>query len=577
MLMSVLEVKYINESLLDDVETDEVNDDNFVGECDCEIVFYAGKGVRKIGHEKSFYATNNIFEAVESVLADCKKKNDILCYEKPEFVRNESKTGIRVRFGSIKSCDVDGINAMIARIVKILRKQTDYIWIDDFFELPLSEDIEMLSINKDFYKFYGLKDRSSINHALKNLLKNLIFYRLVRSCGENLYRIRYSDKINLVRKNGSFVLDFWVDFCHVFKYGWCLVEIDDKRNYVDADGNLLLDDWRADSMHEFCEGFAKVRLSDGSWGFMDTSGKIISSGWKDCRYFIEGYAAVKDANGWTYINSSGNEITNERFRLCSKFSEGYGQVVKEMVSDDGHYYDVHNYIDGDGKLLLDEYISHDCSDFSGGYAKTEYKDRYGIKYVNYIKNDGKMLFNEYKRVQYGYSYGNFHEGMAIVKLGAEFVYMNELGLFVSDMFKSCHDFKNGFGVVIEFDDKMNLIKKNGKPLFKKSFDFVGPFDERGYAYVGNWLYEGIVDTEGNEILKCECEKVSFISTEDAVGDYADCVAFFKKDGMYNCILTNGECLFEYSFDKEISLETDGIFRIGDDYFVDRNGTLVSYI
>ena len=153
MLMSVLDAKYINESLLDDVETDEVNDDNFIGECDCEIVFYAGNGVKKIGHEKSFYVTNNTFETVESILADCKKKNDILCYEKPEFVRNEAETGIRVRFGSIKSCDVDGINAMIVKIVKVLRKQIDYIWIDNFFELSLLNDNE---INEKFVEEFHI-------------------------------------------------------------------------------------------------------------------------------------------------------------------------------------------------------------------------------------------------------------------------------------------------------------------------------------------------------------------------------------------------------------------------------------
>ena len=62
--------------------------------------------------------------------------------------------------------------------------------------------------------------------------------------------------------------------------GFAIVELNDKWNLIDTNGNLLSKQW-FDCVYNFDKnGFAQVMLND-KWNFIDTNGNLLSKQWFD--------------------------------------------------------------------------------------------------------------------------------------------------------------------------------------------------------------------------------------------------------------------------------------------------------
>ena len=60
-----------------------------------------------------------------------------------------------------------------------------------------------------------------------------------------------------------------------------------------------------DSVGEFTEGFAQVKLND-EWNFINTEGQLLLNQWFDyVGYFKEGFAKIKLNGKWNIINTEG--------------------------------------------------------------------------------------------------------------------------------------------------------------------------------------------------------------------------------------------------------------------------------
>ena len=571
----------IYENILDKVDVEEVDDEisDANAECDCEFIIYARNGNNYKCEPQYYYSTHGLYDLVENVLAENVKKRKILCYKKPEYVKHDNESGLCIRFGSKANCTVDVLNQMIVKIIASLVNYFDMFQIDDLLNINLLKNNELLTIEKKYFEHYdGFCGSISPYYVFRSIVKSFIVIGLMNSCGEDLYRVKFGNKMNLVTRDGIIVLDDWVDNCTSFICGWCLVTRDETYNYVNKNGEYISSEWYK-SANVFCNGRAVVKLNDGTCGHIDTGGKMISSGWLVCGNYINGYASVKDEDGWTVLDYDGNELTSKRFFSCERFYDGFSRVSIDDIESDGTISRKYNYLDTKGNLLFHKSLNGDCGNFSDGFAKIEYSDKFGKRYVNYIRYDGKKIWKNGKD-RLNNIYDSFSDGMAVVKRHFTQYYINDKGEKVSDDYETCGRFTNGFGLVTDYEGNVNFIKKNGKPLLNDCCLYAKNFNDRGYAIISNSENLGvyaIIDSEGKKLSEITFDDISFVSSVQAAEGYADCVAIVKKEDSYNCILADGTFLFNKWFGERLAIYKDGLFRVGYDRFVDMDCRVVTFI
>ena len=104
---------------------------------------------------------------------------------------------------------------------------------------------------------------------------------------------------------------------------------------------MLLNSWYSE-ITPFENGFARVRLDDGTWNYVDTTGHaLLRNGVDRAASFRGGYAPVCKDGKWNYVGTDGCCIGRTWFESASPFVDG-----KAVVSVGGRSI----YIDHDGKL-----------------------------------------------------------------------------------------------------------------------------------------------------------------------------------------------------------------------------------
>ena len=127
----------------------------------------------------------------------------------------------------------------------------------------------------------------------------------------------------------------------LFQDGYRVVRKDDMYNLQDRQGRNLLNGWYSEIL-PFENGFARVRLDDGKWNFVDTTGHaLLRNGVDRAASFREGYAPVCKNGKWNYVGTDGCCIGRTWYESASPFVDG-----KAVVSVGGRSV----YIDRDGKL-----------------------------------------------------------------------------------------------------------------------------------------------------------------------------------------------------------------------------------
>ena len=82
----------------------------------------------------------------------------------------------------------------------------------------------------------------------------------------------------------------------------------------------------------FTNGFMRVQTKDGTWGYINESGKVIgNTNWTAVSDFSDGMAVVRDANlQYTFINEQGQVIGSNTWGLIEDFSNGLAAVRKDF-------------------------------------------------------------------------------------------------------------------------------------------------------------------------------------------------------------------------------------------------------
>lgn len=145
-----------------------------------------------------------------------------------------------------------------------------------------------------------------------------------------LAKVELNDKFNLIDTNGNFLSKQWFDNITDFdENGIAQVSLNHKWNLIDINGNFLSQQW-FDYVYSFDKnGIAKVYLNH-KWNLIDTNCKLVSQQWFDYidNFDENGIAKVMLNNKYNFIDVNGNLLSKQWF---DSFGEAYDYLMK-MVS-----------------------------------------------------------------------------------------------------------------------------------------------------------------------------------------------------------------------------------------------------
>ena len=175
----------------------------------------------------------------------------------------------------------------------------------------------------------------------------------------------------------------------------------------------------------------------------------------------EELAIVKRGDfAYNYINKDGKLILNEWFRYLSGFYNGFA-VVKRANCE-------WNFIDKKGKILSNEWFKSVDYFNNDGFARVQRTNNEW----NFIDKKGKILSE-----QWFMWVDDFHEGFARVqRRNDKWNFIDKKGNYLSDeWFMWAYYFHDGFARVKREDKLQNLINKQGKILSDEWFYSVEDF------------------------------------------------------------------------------------------------------
>ena len=212
-----------------------------------------------------------------------------------------------------------------------------------------------------------------------------------------------------INKKGKEIISLKYSDANSFNEGLAAVQKGKKWGYIDNTGKVIIDFKYAEAK-DFSEGYAAVKKGK-KWGYVDKSGEtVIPFEYDDAQNFsggfagvgkkkgsyIEGYVKKHYTNNYGFINKSGEEVIELKYDLVKPFSEGMA-----VVGNDGHFA---------------------ISRWSiGGYSIGDENCYYNGK-LGFVDTTGQELnLNKYNEAK------DFHEGLAAVKKGKKWGYINNSG------------------------------------------------------------------------------------------------------------------------------------------------------
>lgn len=297
---------------------------------------------------------------------------------------------------------------------------------------------------------------------------------------------------------------------------------------------------------DFSEGLACVMISQGQFhSYIDTTGKPISSEtFLNVRPFSNGRAAVERDKKWGYINRKGKIVIPIKYVRANDFSDGIGLVNVDVFGDD-HYYR-RAYIDTTGRALGTQIIGS-ARNFSEGHAAIQGKDNtWSIINKRYVATTPRLLYDEI---------GEFHEGLAKVKFGDKYGFIDTLGKVVIELQSLILDerFYEGLCLVKQENGKYGYMDKNGKIVIPCRYTYAEHFS-CGRAIVSESTSRseatgtidagfGVIDDKGNYVVKPD--KFDYIR-----GPYSDgFVMVSSPEGKVGYIDINGKVVIPMIYDK----------------------------
>lgn len=292
---------------------------------------------------------------------------------------------------------------------------------------------------------------------------------------------------------------------------------------------------------DFSEGMACVRFKINEFHtYIDTTGKpVFDKKYVNVEPFSNGYAAVgvePNSADYIFIGRDGKPLTEETYRMPNDFSEGYA-VVKFDVTGGGHYR--YTYMDTEGKLMGDpRYLV--AKSFSEGYAVVQGHDK------NWMVLNKRFLATA-RNLPYD-DISNFHEGLARVKIGDRYGFIDTLGNLKIPMRDDYCDFFSEGLCMIKRAGRFGYMDMTGKVVIPCRFTYAEHFScsravvsESGPDDSGVITERGVIDHDGNYVV--EVNKFDFIQT------FSEDYAIVSQDGKSGFADVNGRVVIPMIYEQ----------------------------
>ncbi len=233
------------------------------------------------------------------------------------------------------------------------------------------------------------------------------------------------------------------------------VRIDGKYGYIDQTGSIVIKP-QFSKAHPFGEGLALTSSEDGSYGYINMKGEIVVAPQFLAGFgFSEGLAAVETfAQKWGYIDKTGAFVISADFDAAYPFNNGIARVGIQLAVNRFFVEAVDvpvkckwHYIDKTGERAQ-------APKMSAGRVPKQKDGKWGFEEQGMF-----VILPRFEKAQ------SFSEGLAAVKEGGKWGYINEQGeMVISPCFRYGESFQEGLAAVAVFDKPRHFtfIDRTGK-------------------------------------------------------------------------------------------------------------------
>jgi hypothetical protein len=282
-------------------------------------------------------------------------------------------------------------------------------------------------------------------------------FRTAPQFSEGLAPVNIGGKLGYVDETGKVVLRLPYFFVepHPFREGIALVQIrtfsigvPDVWVWIDRTGKILYTDtqnWRG----EFHEGLMKFQTRQ-YWGYVDQSFQwVIPPRYQSAEDFSEGLALVSIATeskrDWAYIDKTGKMLFrgDAQYFAPSSFSDGLARINVVPTSGPKARQSWFEFVDYAGHEVIGPVLQGTTNYFSEGYAFA-CRDCSQRRMAIIDKQGNQLTPPEFETS----SISEFHEGLAAIRNGAVYGYINPAGTWVvAPQFDEAFSFSNGLALV----------------------------------------------------------------------------------------------------------------------------------
>lgn len=250
------------------------------------------------------------------------------------------------------------------------------------------------------------------------------------------------------------------------------------------------------------------------------------------------FIPVKQGEYWGYIDQSGKMIISPQFEEAFTFNEGLALV---RTTDDKY-----GFINEKGEYKIPA-VYKDAAGFSEGLANVVKENQK----VEYIGKDGKTVFTPEGEIEYAYP---FKDGMALVKIGNKYGYINRTGKVVIPVqYEEANNFSEGLAMVLVEENekgKYGFIDKEGKIVITPQFEKAYYGFKEGMAPIKLGNKYGFINKEG---------KIAITPTYDDVNLFTNGLAAARMGGdLWGFIDKEGKWKINPQFEAVTGFNNSGI-------------------
>jgi len=284
---------------------------------------------------------------------------------------------------------------------------------------------------------------------------------------------------------------------------------DHKRDFYDglAAVNIGFKDVLTDKIYDPREGYMRETISEGKWGFIDSSGiEVIPVMYDKAGNFSEGLALVTLGKEQFFIDKKGQKAFDFLYDTFLNFSEGLG-VVRKSVK--------YGYINLKGQEVI-PLIFDQAYEFREGVAQVEKNRMRG-----YINSSG-----EFEITPQFEDASHFVNGMASVRKNGKFGCINKKNELIVPFIADELGLPNAGVIETVQNDKYIYYNRFGRQI-TPPYNYSSQFYNSNFSIVGNgdggkrwWpahklknVKWGLIDNRGVEVIP-----LNFENYEDVVAE-----------------------------------------------------------